>query len=190
MSKVVADISMSLDGYVSGAKAEDIEQLHAWVFDGDVLDAALLRENVEATGAVVMGRRLFDIVDGPNGWSDDEGYGPGIKATPPVFVVTHRKPQTVRLKRQMTFITDGVGAAIAAARKAAGHKDAVVMGGADVISQSLTTGLVDELRIHLAPVMLGAGTRLFKGAESARLVQAAVRVSQRATHLTYRLDLK
>jgi dihydrofolate reductase len=187
MSKVVADISMSLDGYVTGPNPEDIERLHAWVFDGDALDVALLRENVEATGAVVMGRRLFDIVDGPNGWSDDEGYGPGLKAAPPVFVVTHSKPQTVRLKRQMTFITDGVSAAITAARSAAGPKDAVVMGGADVISQSLTAGLVDELRIHLAPIILGGGTRLFKGAKSVALVQSAVRVSQRATHLSYRL---
>ena len=187
MSKVVADISMSLDGYVTGPKGDDVEQLHAWVFDGDALDAALLRENVEATGAVVMGRRLFDIVDGPNGWSDDEGYGPGLKATPPVFVVTHRPPQTVRLQQQMTFITDGVGAAITAARKAAGDKDTVVMGGADVIFQALTAGLVDELRIHLAPVILGAGTPLFKRAESVSLVQSCVRVSQRATHLAYRL---
>jgi dihydrofolate reductase len=186
MSKIVADISMSLDGYVTGPNPADIEQLHAWVFDGDVLDAALLRENVEATGAVVMGRRLFDIVDGPKGWSDDEGYGPGIKAAPPVFVVTHSRPQTVRLKRQMTFVTDGVAAAITAARKAAGPKDTVVMGGADVISQSLSIGLVDELRIHLAPIILGAGTPLFKGGVSVPLVQRLVRASQRATHLTYR----
>jgi dihydrofolate reductase len=189
MSKVVADISMSLDGYVTGPNPADIERLHAWVFDGDALDMAVLRENVEATGAVVMGRRLFDIVDGPNGWSEDEGYGPGLKAAPPVFVVTHSKPQTVRLKKQMTFITDGVSAAITAARKAAGPNDTVVMGGADVISQSLTARLVDELRIHLAPIILGAGTPLFKGTESVALVQSSVRVTQRATHLTYRLGL-
>jgi dihydrofolate reductase len=187
MSKVVADISMSLDGYVTGPNQEVREQLHAWVFSRDEVDAAVLRENVEATGAVVMGRRLFDIVDGPNGWSDDVGYGAWIKATPPVFVVTHRRPQAVRLKKQMTFVTDGVEAAITAARKAAGQQDVVVMGGADVISQSLTTGLVDELRIHLAPIILGAGTPLFKGGESVPLVQSSVRVSRQATHLTYRL---
>jgi dihydrofolate reductase len=190
MSKVVADISMSLDGYVTGPSPEDIEHLHGWVFDGTEVDAAVLRENVEATGAVVMGRRLFDMVDGPNGWSDDIGYGAWIKAAPPIFVVTHQKPQKVRLKSQMTFMTDGVNAAITAARKAAGQRDVVVMGGADVISQSLTAGLVDELRIHLTPIILGGGTPLFKGGESVPLVQSSVRVSQRATHLIYRLDLK
>lgn len=90
----------------------------------------------------------------------------------------------------MTFITDGIGAAIAAARKTAGQKDTVVMGGADVISQSLIAGLVDELRIHLAPVILGGGTPLFRRAASIPLVQSSVRVSLRATHLTYRLELE
>src|SRR5262245_19503947 len=191
MLKVVADISMSLDGYVNGPNPVDMEQLHAWVFDGSEVDDVVLRENVEATGAVVMGRRLFDIVDGPDGWSEDVGYGGRIRAAPPVFVVTHQAPQKVRLKRQMSFVTDGVSAAITAARRAAGQqRDVVVMGGADVISQSLAVGLVDELRIHLAPIILGAGTPLFKGAKSVPLAQSAVRVSQRATHLTYRLTKK
>jgi dihydrofolate reductase len=190
MPKVVADISMSLDGYVNGPNPVDMEQLHAWVFDGSEVDDAVLRENVEATGAVVMGRRLFDIVDGPDGWSEDVGYGGRIKATPPVFVVTHQEPQKVRLKRQMRFVTDGIGAAITLARKAAGQRDVAVMGGADVISQSLAARLVDELRIHLAPIIIGAGTPLFKGGTSVPLTQSSVRVSQRATHLTYRLNTK
>jgi len=67
-----------------------MEQLHAWIFDRSDLDDAVLRENVEATGALVMGRRLFDIVDSPDGWSEDVGYGGRIKATPPAFVVTHQ----------------------------------------------------------------------------------------------------
>jgi dihydrofolate reductase len=195
MSKVVADISMSLDGFVTGPDPDlehglgkGGEPLHAWAFDGNEVDAEVLRENVEATGAVVMGRRLFDFVDGPNGWSDDVGYGAELKATPPVFVVTHRVPEKVRLKRQFTFITDGLEAAITAARMAAGEQDVVVMGGGDVVSQSVTARLVQELRIHLAPIVLGAGTPLFKGGGAVLLVQSSVRVSPRATHLTYHVE--
>lgn len=195
MSKVVADISMSLDGFVTGPEPDlenglgkGGERLHDWAFDGDSeVDVEVLQGGVESTGAVVMGRRLFDIVDGPNGWSDDIGYGAGLAATPPVFVVTHQAPKEVRLALRFTFITDGIDEAINAARAASGEKDVVIMGGADVVRQSLTTRLVDELRIHLAPIVLGSGTPLFKGGETALLVQTSVRVSPHATHLTYRL---
>src|SRR5262245_66375256 len=112
MPKVVADISMSLDGYVNGPNPVDMEQLHAWVFDGSEVDDAVLRENVEATGAVVMGRRLFDIVDGPDGWSEDVGYGGGTQARARVVVVTHEEHQDVRRKRQRSVVTDGGDAAI------------------------------------------------------------------------------
>src|SRR5262245_61000619 len=191
MLKVVADISMSLDGYVNGPNPVDMEQLHAWVFDGSEVDDAVLRENVEATGAVVMGRRLFDIVDGPDGWSEDVGYGGRIEAAPRRLQVTHQAPRKVRLKRQMSFANAVISAAITLALKAAGQRrDVVVMGGADVISQSLAEGLVDELRIHLAPIILGTGTPLFRGGKSVPLTQSSVRVSQRATHLTYRLTTK
>ncbi len=162
--------------------------MHAWAFDGNEVDKEVLRENVEATGAVVMGRRLFDFVDGPHGWSDDVGYGAELTATPPVFVVTHRIPKKVRLKRQFTFITTGLEAAIRTARLAADEKDVVVMGGGDVVSQSVIARLVQELRIHLAPIVLGTGTPLFKGGATVGLVQSSVRVSPRATHLTYRLE--
>jgi dihydrofolate reductase len=190
MPKVVADISMSLDGYVNAPNPVDMEQLHAWIFAGNEVDNAVLHEYVEATGAVVMGRRLFDIVDAPDGWSEDVGFGGRIKAAPPVFVVTHHEPQKVRLKRQMSFVTGGVVSAVVAARRAAGQHDVAVMGGADVISQSLAAGLVDELRIHLIPIILGAGTLLFKGGRSIPLVQSFVRVSQKATHLIYRINTK
>ena len=90
----------------------------------------------------------------------------------------------------MSFVTDGVSAAITVARKAADQRDVMVMGGADVISQSLAAGLVDELRIHLAPIILGTGTPLFTGGKSVPLTQSSVRVSQRATHLSYRLNTK
>lgn len=195
MGKVVADISMSLDGYVTGPNpglhnglGDGGEPLHDWaVSSDDEVDATVLREATEGTGAVVMGRRLFDIVDGPDGWSDDMGYGAGLVGTPPFFVVTHSAPAHVRLDLDFTFVTDGLEAAIARARDAAGDaKDAVVMGGGDVVGQSVAAGLVDELRIHLAPIVLGAGTPLFvAGAPPRRLVPRGVRISTAAAHLTY-----
>jgi dihydrofolate reductase len=102
MTKVVADISMSLDGFVTGPDPDPEhglgrggEPLHTWAVESkDDVDAEILREAVEATGAVVMGRRLFDIVDGPHGWSDEMGYGAGLVGTPPFFIVTHSPPTT------------------------------------------------------------------------------------------------
>ena len=196
MSKVIADISMSLDGYVT-APGVDLqhglgiggEVIHAWVLEEprSPVDEAVLAGSFERTGAVVMGRRLFDIVDGPDGWSEDVGYGhdQNQSAAPPCYVVTHEPPTEVRLRSKFRFVSGGVADAIEAAKAAAGDKDVVVMGGANVVDQSLAAGLVDELRIHLSPVLLGDGTRLFQLAGEATLVQREVTESPRATHLTY-----
>src|SRR5690606_37693928 len=95
------------------------------------------------------------------GWNADIGYGydQGPPELPPIFVVTHTVPENPR--NAFTFVTDGVAAAVKAAREAAGERDVIVQGGASVIDQALAGGLVDELRIHLSPVLMGAGTRLF-----------------------------
>jgi len=196
MSKVVADISMSLDGFVTGpAPGPDNglgtggEGLHTWAFSADPVDREVLASTTDATGAVVMGRRLYDIVDGPHGWNDEMGYGAGLAAAPPVLVVTRRAPGTVRLADRFTFVVDGVRSAIDKARALAEDRDVVVMGGGEVIRGALDAGLVDELRLHLAPVLLGAGTPLFAGGTGPRtLRQVHVRASAHATHLTYRVD--
>ena len=195
MTKVVADISMSLDGFVTGpdpGPANGLgtggEPLHTWAVESDdEVDATVLREAVERTGAVVMGRRLFDIIDAPapHGWSDEMGYGAGLATAPPFFVVTHAAPAQVRLRLSFDFVTEGLEPAIERARAAAGDKDVVVMGGGDVIGQCLDQGLLDELQIHLAPVVLGAGTPLFAGRGWRQLLQQSVRVSPTASHLTY-----
>jgi dihydrofolate reductase len=134
-----------------------------------------------------MGRRLYDIVDGPKGWSDDVGYGhdQDQSAAPPCYVVTHDPPARVRLASRFRFVIEGVAAAIDQARAAAGEKDVVVMGGANVVDQCLAARLVDELHIHLSPVILGDGTRLFELVGPTTLVQREVTDSPRATHLTY-----
>jgi dihydrofolate reductase len=196
MTKVVADISMSLDGFVTGPDPDLAhglgvggEPLHTWAVDSDdPRDAAVLREATERSGAVVMGRRLFDVIDGPHGWTDEMGYGADLAATPPFFVVTHSVPHQVRLDLRFTFATRGLRDGLDQARAAADGKDVVVMGGADVVRQCVDEGLADELRIHLAPIVLGAGTPLFSGSRRRPLAQTDVVVSPTATHLTYAIQ--
>nr|WP_042192522.1 dihydrofolate reductase family protein [Kibdelosporangium sp. MJ126-NF4]CEL19495.1 Dihydrofolate reductase [Kibdelosporangium sp. MJ126-NF4]CTQ94706.1 Dihydrofolate reductase (EC 1.5.1.3) [Kibdelosporangium sp. MJ126-NF4] len=196
MTKVIADISMSLDGYVTAGGVDlehglgvDGEAIHGWVLEEprSPVDDAILADSFERTGAVVLGRRLFDIVDGPKGWGEDMGYGHDQDQSfaPPCYVVTHQPPAQVRLVSRFRFVTEGVAAAVDQARVAAGDKDVVVMGGANVIDQSLAAGLVDELRIHLSPVVIGGGTRLFDLVGRTTLVQREVIESPQATHLTY-----
>ena len=194
MSRVIADISMSLDGFVTGPNpglsnglGDGGEPLHTWAMEGDDVDQQVLQEAMDRSGAVIMGRRLFDIIDGPDGWTDEMGYGAGLAGSPPFFVVTHEPPPAVRLDLSFTFVTDGVAAAVEQARAAAGDKDVVLMGGGDVIRQAVDEGLLDELRIHLSPVVLGGGTPLFGGAAPRQLVQRDVRVSSTATHVVYGL---
>lgn len=196
MAAAIAEISISLDGLVTGLNpslehglGDGGEALHHWAFDSsDPVVAQVMADGPLAAGAVVMGRRTFDVIDGPHGWQADSGYVPGVAFTPPVFVVTHAPPATCRLADQCTFVTGGLAAAIAAARAAAGDGDGhvAVMGGAEVIRQAVAQRLVDELRLHLAPVVLGMGTSLFTTALPFPLVQDRVLVSSHATHLRYR----
>lgn len=199
MSAVVADISMSLDGYVTGPDpdlehglGQGGEAIQEWVFNShsSPQDRRFLENAGKATGAVIMGRRTFDFVDGPHGWNEDVDYSYDRRTPtrPPVFVVTHAAPKQPRHTEGFTFVTDGVDAAVSAARGAAGEREVVIMGGADVIDQALTAGLVDRLRIHLSPVLMGAGTRLFDLIDEAlSLTQADVVVTPHATHLSYEM---
>jgi dihydrofolate reductase len=194
MPKVIADISMSLDGFVTGHGADeqhglgDAPELHTWVRKQDAVDTEILEQATAQSGAVVMGRRLFDVVNGPDGWNEDMGYGADQTGTPPFFVVTHTPLQEVRLERDLgmrvTFVSDLV-TAIDQARAAAIQGDVVIMGGGDVVGQALDQGLVDELRLHLAPMVLGGGTPLFKPGTRQMYRQRDVRPSRNAVHLTY-----
>lgn len=194
MSQVIADISMSLDGFVAGEGADvhhglgDAPELHTWVMEQDSVDARILEEATAESGAVVMGRRLFDTVNAPGGWNEHMGYGAERTGTPPFFVVTHAPPDDVRLERELgmrfAFLPD-VATAVDQAREAASQGHVVIMGGGDVIGQALAGGLVDELRLHLAPIVLGGGTPLFKPGARLRYRQREVRVSRNAVHLFY-----
>lgn len=201
MSRVIADITISLDGFVTGPGAGPEsglgvggEPLHRWAFSDDPVDQRVLREGIGRSGAVVMGRRLFDVVDGPQGWDERTGYGAGEAGTPPFVVVTSSPPASVRLTDlDWTFVTTGLAAAVAVAREraeAASEEqgkdlDVVVMGGGATIASALAAGLVEVLSLHLAPLVLGAGTPLFTGGEPRALVQRSVTPSSTATHLVY-----
>jgi dihydrofolate reductase len=195
MTTVIGDITMSLDGFVTGPGADlehglglDAEGLHAWALESqDPVDRDVLRSAAASTGAVVMGRKTFDTVAGPGGWSDSMGYGADQDARPPFFVVTSTRPEQVRLAgtHDFTFVLDGPAAAVSAARRAANGRDVYVMGGGHLVGSCLAAGLLDVLRLHLSPEVLGDGTPLFAGVGRHRLVQREVRISTSATHLTY-----
>ncbi|QKG21565.1 dihydrofolate reductase family protein [Actinomadura verrucosospora] len=201
MTRIVADISVSLDGFVTGpgpgpenGLGTGGEALHTWAFSDDPGDRRILREATARSGAVVLGRRLFDVVDGPDGWDDDIGYGAGEVGRPAFVVVTSSPPESVRLTGlDWTFVTTGLADAVTAAREraesasAAGGKDldVVLMGGGATVGSALGAGLVDVLTLHLAPVLLGSGTPLFTGGAPRTLVQRSVTSTSTATHLTY-----
>ena len=197
--QVVVDISMSLDGYVAAAGADldhglgvGGEVIHDWAIGRRTpRDDEILGETYERTGAVVMGRRTFDFIDGPNGWDDSIGYGverDRSETRPPVFVVTHSVPARTRLGDRFRFVTDGLKSALDQARAAAGpSRDVVIMGGGNLAYGFLRAGLVDVLTIHLAPVVLGAGTPLFPADASLRLELLGSESTDGAEHLTYRV---
>jgi dihydrofolate reductase len=196
MTKVLGVITTSVDGYITGpddgpAKGlgEDGERLHYWVFGGPWTydeeprgeptgeDAAWLSEAMNGVGAVVAGRSTYESA---RHWGDKNPWGL------PLFIVTHR-PDEQPPGDDFVFVA-GVEAAVERAREAAGDKDVHVMGGADTIRQALDAGLVDELTIIIAPVILGAGKRLFEGfTESLDLEHLGVRQSQFATFIDYRV---
>jgi dihydrofolate reductase len=197
MSQVVVDISVSLDGYVTGPNVglanglgDRGEALHLWAFEGNDADRAVLGATFTATGAVVQGRNLFDIIDGPHGWDDEVGYGakPTGEVNPPVFVVTHTPPEKTRLGDRFHFVSSPAEAVRQALEVAEG-KDVVVMGGGQICHAVLAEGLADVLRLHVAPVVLGDGTPLFPPGPSAdftvELIDAVS--TPAAQHLSYRV---
>jgi dihydrofolate reductase len=213
MPRLTLDITMSLDGFIAGPNqtleqplGEGGERLHEWMLElaswrerhgmeGGTAnpDSEVLEESVSAQGAVIMGRRMFSGGAGP--WKDDpkaEGWwGENPPFHVPVFVLTHHARDTVAKEggTSYIFVTDGVEAALEQARSAAGDKDVAVAGGANVAQQYLNAGLLDELQIHVAPLLLGAGVRLFDelGTEPAKLEVTRVIESPAVTHLKYRV---
>src|SRR5690554_2504505 len=164
VSKVVSEISMSLDGFVAGPNVragngmgDGGERLHDWRFDARTeTDIQIADEIYASTGAVILGKGMFDVGFEP--WGDPPPF------RMPVFVVTHerRDPMPMQGGTTYTFVNDGIEAALELARAAAGDKNVGIWGGADIIRQYLQAGLLDEMQIHLVPILLGGGVRLFE----------------------------
>jgi dihydrofolate reductase len=189
MSATVLDMSMSLDGYVTGPNdsrenpfGDGAEMLHGWLSDEATDDdRAILQDMLDSVGAIVMGRTSFDKNEGDGGWGDAGPVG-----DTPCFVVTHNKP-TASNPPLFTFVTDGVVGAIEQAKDAAGDK-VVSLFGATIMQQALPLGLVDEIRVHVIPVLLGGGTPLFGTLDSSiKLERIEARLTPAATHIAFRV---
>jgi dihydrofolate reductase len=213
MGTLTLNITMSLDGFVAGPD-QTLEQplgaggerLHEWVYDlatwrerhgktgGQAnVDDAVMAESLAATGAVIMGRRMFS--GGAGAWENDSNadgwWGDEPPFGVPVFILTHHAREEVVFADGTTFnfVTDGIEAALEEARAAAEDKNVSLAGGASVAQQYLRAGLIDELDLHIAPVLLGGGVRLFDelGETLPTLEVTRVIESPAVTHIRYRV---
>jgi dihydrofolate reductase len=192
---------MSLDGYVAGPNptekdplGEGGERVHEWSHPTDparqhAVDAEIAGKIMQDVGAFIMGRKMFDGGEGPldESWRGWWGENPPYHA--PVYVLTHHSREPVEMEGGTTFhfVTDGIESALEQARAAAGGQDVAVAGGAQAVQQYLAAGHLDEIHLHIAPVMLGGGTRLFDNAGSPTLEPVEVVASPAATHVRYRV---
>jgi dihydrofolate reductase len=213
VAKLKFDISVSLDGFVAGPNpseelplGEGGEGLHEWVIEleawrerhgreGGEVNASteVMEASLANVGATVMGRNMFG---GEGPWGADPWPGWWGDEPPfhmPVFIITHhaREPEVKEGGTTYTFVTEGIEAALEQAREAAGDKDVTIAGGASIAQQYLRAGLLDELTLHVVPVLLGGGTRLFDDLEGVQVGLEQIRVVEApgVTHLTYRLDM-
>jgi dihydrofolate reductase len=215
MSKLRFAITMTLDGYVAGPNpsvenplGENAEIIHDWLVDlkffheihgsGDEgkagPDDVVLRENFEGIGATIMGRNMFG--GGPGPWSSSDPWIGWWGANPPfhtpVFILTHhpREPLVMEGGTTFYFVTDGIEPALQRAKEAAAGKDVALGGGAEVAQQYLAAGLIDEMEIHLVPLLFGGGARLFDNIAGSGLNLELVRTiaGEGVTHLKYRVS--
>jgi len=212
MGRVRCQISISLDGFAAGPEQSAENpigiggmRLHEWALatrtwraqhgqEGgeDGVDGDVVARSTEGVGAYIMGRRMFGGGEGEwdTSWKGWWGEEPPFHA--PVFVLTHhpREPLAMAGGTTFTFVTDGIESALAQAREAAGDLDVAIAGGASAVRQFLSAGLLDELQLHIAPVLLGAGERLLENVGDPELVPIDLAGSSRATHVTYRVGYR
>ena len=209
MALLTCQISISLDGFVAGPDqslenplGEGGEGLHEWAFATDSwrrqhdkaggersVDSEVAEEVMRGVGAFIMGRKMFGGGDGPwnESWRGWWGEDPPYHA--PVFVLTHhpREPLEMQGGTTFTFVTDGIEAALEQARAAAGDGNVTVAGGASTVQQYLAAGLLDELYLHIVPIVLGAGERLLEDVGDPTLEPVEVVASPAVTHVRYRV---
>jgi dihydrofolate reductase len=209
MSQVTCQISISLDGFAAGPNqsldnplGEGGERLHDWAFSTQSwraqhgleggepgVDSQIVADMVKGVGAYIMGRKMFGGGDGPwdeswrGWWGEDPPYHT------PVYVLTHHAREPLEMQGATTFhfVTDGIEAALEQARAAAGDGDVTIAGGASAIQQYLRAGLLDELYLHIAPILLGGGERLLENVGDPKLEPIETVGSPAATHIRYRV---
>jgi dihydrofolate reductase len=190
VSKTIVELTISLDGFATGEKV-DVEhpfghsgqQLYAWHQSTDPIDTRAAAAMMDGTGAFILGRTTFDV--GIGTWGEDGAFGTEC------FVLTSRPREPVhRGPTTFTFITDGIDIAVSRARAAAGDQAVVVMGGPNTAQQAIAAGIVDELRLHVRPILLGSGIRLLDGLPSPGLSLRSAEVTSSAAtiHVTLKVD--
>lgn len=195
--KVVGEITTSIDGYVAGPNQTQEkpfgdgmarEELHRWMFETADENKAEL-EAFKKAGAYIIGRNMFGPIRGV--WTGDwrGWWGDNPPFHVPVFVLTHHPRETVTMDggTTFTFVTEGIEAALEQAKATAEERPVVIAGGAATLNQYLAAGLVDELRLHIAPVILGAGERLFDGVPEGVPEMVSGRSASLVQHITYRI---
>ncbi len=191
---VICDITVSLDGFAAGPDqsrddplGEGGERLHRWMFEDAEANASEIAAITDA-GAHIMGRNMFASGRGDwdESWTGWWGDDPPYHA--PVYVLTHypRRPVEMAGGTTFHFVTDGIESALAQAREAAGDRDVAIAGGAETVRQYLNLGAIDELRLQVAPIFLGAGERLFEGVGDIELEPVSARATRLVTHMAYR----
>ncbi|MCK8468963.1 dihydrofolate reductase family protein [Microbacterium sp. KSW4-16] len=195
MGIIFSDLAVSADGYATGLNQTeerpfgdvDDSWLHNWMFDAYEENKAEV-DAIVTSGATIMGRNMFGPVRGE--WDRDwrGWWGPNPPYHNPVFVLTHHPHEPIEMEGGTTFhfITDGIERALGLARDAAGEQDISIAGGPRTVNQFLTAGLLDELRLHITPCIIGAGERVFEGVPPQRLERVSVRATSLVTHITYR----
>jgi dihydrofolate reductase len=187
MGNVFLDMSMSLDGFIAGPNITTKQpmgkgglRLHDWIFGGKTDVDTQIMEEMETSGAVIVGGRTYHI-------AIDDAWGGANPFKMPAFVLTKDVPENV--VKGFTFVTDGIESALRQAKAVAGDKNVLIMGGANIAQQYVQAGLLDEIRIHLVPVLLGEGTRLFDhiGTEQIELERTRVIESPSVTHFKFRV---
>ena len=189
MSNVVLDITISLDGFIAPPD-DDVSRLHEWLFNGDTPSkyndffklskesAKVFDELVETTGSVITGRRTYDLTG---------GWGGNVPVSDKAFVLSHNVPKDIpQGSTTFIFVMDGIESAVRQAKEAAGEKNVYIVGGASVAQQCINAGLLDEMTLHIVPVLLGKGIRLFDN-QKAELEQTRVVQAPGVTHLGFRV---
>lgn len=197
MGKVICGISMSIDGFVAGSNMTEekpfgdmpTDLLHRWMFEEPEKHEAEITHINATAGAYIMGRNMF----GPKGDKYDESWqgwwGENPPYHAPVFVLTHKPREQIQMQggTTFTFVTDGIRSALQQAQVAAGEKPVAIAGGANVVNQFLAAGLIDELWLHIAPLTVGSGQRLFEGVPKLRMEVISTGGSELVTHIKYRV---